>query len=76
MDGEREIGVPRRADVLDDHVDVDVRRRDRSENAVRDPGLVLDPHHGDLGLVAVERDAGDDGLFHEIVFLVGDERAL
>ena len=39
------------------------------------PGRSGDAHHGDLGLVAVERDAGDDRLFHVLVFLEGDERA-
>ena len=39
------------------------------------PGLSGDAHHRDLGFVAVERDAGDDRLFHVLVFLERDERA-
>ena len=32
--------------------------------------------HGDFGFVAVERNAGDDGLFHFFVFLECDKRAV
>src|SRR5512135_2797041 len=60
IDREREIGVTRRADVLHDHVDVDVGRGDRAEDRVGDAGPVLDAHHRDLGFVAVERDPRDD----------------
>ena len=76
VDGEREVGVPRRADVLHDHVDVDVRRGDRPEDRVGDARPVLDAHHRDLRLVAIERDAGNDRLFHVVVFLVSDQRSV
>ena len=75
MDGEREVGPAVVRDVLDDDVDVDVGVGDGSEDHVGDPRLVGDAHQADLGLVAVEGDAGNDGLFHLDVFLEGDERS-
>ena len=39
------------------------------------PGLSGTPSTDDLGLVAVEGDAGYDGLFHFFVFLKSDQRA-
>jgi len=74
--GEGEVGGFFVADVLHDHVDVDVGVGDRAENLVGDAGVVGHADHGDFGFVAVEGDAGDDGLFHGVVFLEGDERAV
>ena len=56
-------------DVLHDHVDVDLRARERLEDPGRLTDLVGHPDDGDLGLAPVVRDAGDDGLFHGVPFL-------
>ena len=75
-DGKGEVGGAVCADVLDDHVDVDVGVGDRAENLVGDAGAVWHAQHGDLGFVAVERDAGNDRLFHVVFFLKSNQRAL
>jgi hypothetical protein len=64
IDGEGEVGGAVVADVLDDHVDVDVGVGDRAENLVGDARGIGHAEHGQLGFVAVESDAGDDRLFH------------
>ena len=74
--GERKVGEPVVTDVLHDHVDVDVGVADRPENLVRDAGPVGHAEDGDLGLVAVERDAGNNRLFHLVVFLKRNQCAL
>ena len=52
-------------DVLHDHVDVDLGVGDaRGRSCAAYAGLVGHADDGDLGLAAVVRDAGDDGLFH------------
>ena len=73
--GEREIGHVVDARVLDDHVDVDVGFADRTEYLVGDAGAVRHAHDGDLGFVVVERDAGNNGFFHFVVFLIRNQRA-
>src|SRR5690606_20552911 len=73
---EGEVGGAVMTDVLDDHVDVDVGVGDRPQDLVGDARLVGHAGDGELGFVAREGDAGDDGLFHVLVFLNGDERAL
>ena len=45
------------------------------EDLVGDARPVRHAQHRDLGLVAVERDAGNDRLFHVLVFLESDQRA-
>ena len=72
---EGEIGGAVMADVLDDHVDVDVGVGDRAEDLVGDARTIGDAENGELGFVAVEGDAGDDRLFHGLVFLNSDQRA-
>ena len=64
------------ADVLHDHVDVDVGVADRPEDLIGDARAVRHAEDGDLRFVAIERDAGNDGLFHVLVFLERDQRAL
>src|SRR4029077_12677628 len=59
-------------DVLDDHVDVDVGFRERTENCRGHARLVLYLTDGNLRLVAGEGDAGDCLLFHDLV-LFADE---
>ncbi len=60
--------------VLHDHVDVDVRGRQRFEERRRDAGPVGHGGHRHLGLGHVVHDAGDDGVFHARL-LVGDPRS-
>ena len=62
--GEREVGHAVAADVLDDHVDDDVRVGQRAEDLRRGARLVGDVADDDLGLVLVHGDAADDDLFH------------
>jgi len=73
--GEAEVGLAVLADVLDDHIDFDVGISHGAQDVVCDAGLVGHAQHGDLGLVAVERNAGYDGLFHLFVFLKSDQGA-
>ena len=63
------------ADVLDDHVDVDVGVGDGAQDLVGDARLVRYAKHGQFGFVAIEGDTGDDGLFHVLFFLNSDQRA-
>src|SRR5690606_4746929 len=67
--GEGEVGRPVMADVLDDHVDIDIGVGDRAENLVGDTGLVGHAQHSQLGLVTIEGNAGNDWLFHRGIFL-------
>ncbi len=67
--------MPRRRDVLDDHVDIDSGVRERPEHAPRYARLVGNAEDGHLGLPGVVCDAGHDCLF-EHVFLLDDPRAL
>ena len=55
-------------DVLDDHVDVDAGGGQRPEDMRDRAGLVGHPGQGDLGLVLVVRDAGDQLAFHIVSF--------
>ena len=59
-------------DVLDDHVDVHQRIRQRGEDRCSDAGLVRHVAEGELGLVLRKGDAGDVLLFHDVL-LVADE---
>ena len=52
-DRERNIRVGRAADILDDHVDVDVVVSQRFENSGGHPRFVRHAAHGELGLVLV-----------------------
>src|SRR6218665_343174 len=73
--GEAEVGFAILAQVLDDHVDIDVGIGHGAQDQVGDAGLVGHAEHGELGFVAVESDAGYDGLFHFFVLLESDQRA-
>jgi hypothetical protein len=75
IDGEAEVGLAVLADVLDDHVDFNVGLGHGAQDLVGDAWLVGHAQHRNLGLVAVESDAGYDGLFHFFVFLKSDQRA-
>ncbi len=66
--------MPSRADVLDDHVDVDARFSKRPEDRGGDARPVRHLEQRDLGLVARIGDAADDLLFHDFL-LAADERA-
>jgi hypothetical protein len=46
-----------------------------TQDLVGDARPVGHAQHGDLGFVAVERNAGNDGLFHLLVLFKGDQRA-
>ena len=59
--GEGEVVFAVNADVLDDHVHVDIGRADGGEDLVGDARLVGDVHDVNLGVVAAECDSGDDG---------------
>jgi hypothetical protein len=72
---ERDVRVPGGGDVLDDHVDVDPRVRERAEDAARDPGAVGHVLDRRLRLAGVARDPGDDRLL-EHVLLLHDPRPL
>src|SRR5271169_3962718 len=74
INGERKVGVTRCADVLHDHVHVDVGSGNGPEDRIGYAGTVFDPHERNFRLVAVEGDAGDDGLFHGLVLLECNER--
>ena len=63
------------ADVLHDHVHVDVGVADRPQDLVGDARTVRHAQYRDLGLVPVGGDARDDCLFHVLVFLESDQRA-
>jgi hypothetical protein len=63
-DREREVGDAVAADVLDDHVDDDVRVGQAAEHLRGGARLVEDVADDDLGLVLVGGDAADDDLFH------------
>ena len=63
-DGEREVGVAGRADVLDDHVDEDVGLGDLAEDRGGVARPVGDVEQGDPRLALVELDAGDHQVFH------------
>ena len=73
VDGERNVGFFVAADILNNHIDIDILRRKRAENAAGDARAVGRVGDGDLRFAAVEGDSGDDGLFHS--GLVGDEGA-
>ncbi len=75
IDREAEVGFSVLADVLDNHVDFDVGVGHGAQDLVGDAWFVGHAQHRDLGLVAVESDAGYDGLFHFFVFLKSDQRA-
>ena len=75
VDGEAEVGFAILADVLDDHVHFNVGFCHSAQNLVGDTGLVGYAQHVDFGFVAIERNAGNDGLFHLFVFLKGDQGA-
>ena len=47
----------------------------RPEDLVGNAGAVGHAHDGDLGFVAAESDAGDNGFFHFGVFLIRNQRA-
>src|SRR4051812_21380218 len=66
---ERDVRVPGCGDVLDDHVHVDVRIRERPEDRGRDARLVGDVANCHLRLRGVVRDARDDGLLHSFLLL-------
>ncbi len=57
--GERQVGGPRVAHVLDDEVDVDARLRERVEHRPGDARPVGHPDEGHLGDLAVEGEAAD-----------------
>ena len=57
VDGEGEVGGAVDGDVLDDHVDVGARFRERAEEAGGDAGLVRHADDGDLGLVFFQADS-------------------
>jgi hypothetical protein len=59
-------------DVLHNHVDVDIRIGQRTEDLGRGAGLVGDAADDDLGLVLVHGDAADHDLFHVGDFLFHD----
>ena len=59
-------------DVLNDHVDVHARIRQRPEDGAGDAGPVLDGEERDLCLVARIGDARDDFRFHDFI-LVADQ---
>ena len=63
---ERDVGEVRGGGrhVLHDHVEVDLRFRERVEDRRRLADLVRDPDDRDLGLAAVVGDPGDDRCFH------------
>nr|GEU28296.1 hypothetical protein [Tanacetum cinerariifolium] len=73
--GEREVGFTFDRLVLYDHVHFDVGVRHGSEDVVGHARTVRYAQDGDFGLVAVERDAGDDCLFHVLVFLKRNQGA-
>ena len=62
--GEREVGLSGRADVLDDHVDEHVGVGDSVEDQGRVAGPVGHVEEGDPRLGIVEFDARDDQVFH------------
>lgn len=62
--GEAEIGLAVLAHVLDDRARVDAGIGHGAQNMAGNAGLVGHTEHGDLGQVAVDGNAGDDGLFH------------
>src|SRR5690606_20528168 len=63
--GEGDVGAARRVgDVLQHHVDVDLRVGHGAEDAGRRAGVVGNTGDGDLRLRPVMGDAGDQRLFH------------
>ena len=74
MHGEGHIRGAIGTDVLDNHIDIDVGIRYRSQDLVRDAGLVRRPPDRHFRFVAVVGNAGDQRLFH-LTFLVGNQRA-
>ena len=67
--GERDVGAAGRGsgNVLHDHVDVDGRAGDDTEDPRRLADLVRHAHDSDLRFAPVVRDSGDDRLFHPAV---------
>src|SRR2546423_14868293 len=75
IDGEREISrrfAAAMADVLDDHVHIDVGVANRAKNPGGDAGFVWYGHERYLGLIFVERDPAHDHAFHAFRFLFHD----
>src|SRR3546814_12642114 len=71
----REVGGAIGADVLHDHVDLDVGSADRSQDRGSDTGAIRHAGNGELGLVAVERDSGNERIFHHLAVLKRNQGA-
>ena len=72
---ERDVRVPFRRDVLDDHVHVHAHVGERAEDAGGDPGPVGHGEDRHLRLRRVVRDPRDDRLLHQLL-LTDDPRSL
>src|SRR5690606_8263055 len=59
--------------VLNDHVHFDISRADRTENLEGHARCIGYTTNGQLGLVTIEGDAGNDGLFHGDLVIKGNE---
>ena len=68
VEGERDVRLAVEADVLDDHVDVEVGVGEGEEDLGGVAGLVGHAADGDFGLIAFDADAADDDGFHAHIF--------
>ena len=75
MHGERKIRGAVGAGVLHDHIDFDIGIGDRPEYAARDARFIRHSDHSHLRFVAIQGDARNEGLFHD-VFLCRDQGPL
>src|SRR5690606_11402282 len=73
MNSEGEIRGVIVRDVLHDHVHFYIRRADRTKNPERHAWGIRHTADRQLGLVTIESDAGNDGLFHGVLFIKGNE---
>ena len=73
--GESEICFTFHRLILNNHIDFNIRLCDRSQDLIRNAGLVGHAHHGDFRFIAIEGYAGDGGLFHVGVFLKRNQGA-
>ncbi len=64
MHGKGEVGRVIHRHVLHNHVDFDVRSTDRAQNLEGHTGGIRHAADGQFGFITIERDTGDDGLFH------------
>src|SRR6185437_16698772 len=75
IDGKRKVSHAVMADILDNHIHIDVVVRYRAENLISNARAVRHAQYGNLGLVTIECDTRNDRAFH-VPFLESNKRAL